>query len=210
MFFKAEASRKVSFLKKQSPKFQRPLCPLLVTSTEDNRGAVPPPPAAPSSGGVTEAFRRTQALRPRRPRRHWGISGELMAESEALGAHPRPVKGSALWTPVPDPSSRGARGRHGPRPEPLGVPSLPGRLSLGPPRLRLAEVARSFFLFSSLVELKSDRGKSGAGLRPGRLGAPSAWGDSCRRNPGWARRGGGRSDTLGTDRFVSGRGRSGN
>lgn len=95
---------------------------------------------------------------------------------EAQGARPHPVKGGPPRTPVRDPSSRRARSRHRPSPEPLGLPSHPGRVSLGPQRLRLAEVARSFFLFSCLVELKSDREKSGAGLRPGRLGltAPGA------------------------------------
>ena len=112
-----------------------------------------------------------------------GISGETMVELEAQRARPRRVKGGSPRAPVPD------RPILPPGPGPPRVSSRPGRVSLpspGPQRLRLAEVARSFFLFSSLVELKSDRGKSGAGLRPGRSArAPSAWGDSCWRNPDW-------------------------
>ena len=124
-----------------------------------------------------------------------------MVELEAQRARPRRVKGGSPRAPVPD------RPILPPGPGPPRVSSRPGRVSLpspGPQRLRLAEVARSFFLFSSLVELKSDRGKSGAGLRPGRsLGLPAPGAIPAGGTRTGARRGGGRSDTSGSDCFVS-------
>lgn len=109
------------------------------------------------------------------PVRSSGISGETVAGLEEPGAESQVDRlGHLCPGPVRRPGPRG----------PLGVPfparrSRPGQAGAFPPPHPRApsgcgsRKSRSFFLFPSLVELKSDRGKSGAGLRPGRLGLPA-------------------------------------
>lgn len=65
----------------------------------------------------------------------------------------------------------------------------------------------SFFPSPSLVELKSDRGKSGAGLWPGQLGLPTPGAIPAGGTRAGPARGGGL--TPGTGRFVSGQSREG-
>lgn len=78
----------------------------------------------------------------------------------------------------------------------------------GPARLRLEQwLLLSFFPSPSLVELKSDRGKSGAGLWPGRLGSQRL-GRFLLEEPGLGPRGA-EVGHPGNGRFVSGQSREG-
>lgn len=123
---------------------------------EDRLGTVPgpgafppqsPPGAAPAEGAVSWG-RDAGGCRRCNP----GPRVTLLAacgQGDRSGHRPTADTGraGAPWRPLPQGQA--------------GVPSGPARGS------------RAFFLSPSLVELKSDRGKSGAGLRPGRLGLPA-------------------------------------
>lgn len=160
-----------------APKATKP--PFCECSIEDNQGASPQPRRGDRTTGLSD-IRRTRASATLTPRQKQGVFlGRRRLSWRPRGPARVASRAARLGHLCPtDPSSCRAWGP--------GVSSRRGRRLPGPSGSG-SRKSRVLSFFSSLVELKSDRGKSGAGLRPGRSARPQRLGRFLLEEPGLGR-----------------------